>query len=88
MRGKSGTDAVPHFFWRGGRLAEPCFLSNTESGGAPSFAHVAKGGNHTGGAMGFGLNGGRHASMTNPMAATASCPTLAKSARMGRPRYR
>jgi hypothetical protein len=62
------------------------FFPNIQSGDAPSFAHVAKGGNHTAGAMGFGLNCVGTGSMTNATAATASCPTLAKSARMGHPR--
>jgi len=46
--------------------------------GRPSFAHVAKGGNHTVGAMGFGLNyAGREP--TNPIAARQVAPITKSS---------
>ena len=46
--------------------------------GRPSFAHLAKGGNHTAGAMGLGLNyAGREP--TNPIAARQVAPITKSS---------
>jgi hypothetical protein len=46
------------------RVAQPCFLSKYPKWGCPILRALAKGGNHTAGAMGFGLNCAGMGSMT------------------------